>query len=225
MLFIGLGILLGGNAMAQKSTVLNAFAKHNLDTKILDANIAKTPENLSFDVKVTSLVATKETVKEGSYDATKPEGQRWTLKSVDGKTPTAKEIDAFVKEHANAVKLNPSVDESTYRVESETPDKLSVSYKIDEASLPKESKFMKDCRITKDVNLRTKRLEKVSTINEKPVRIKIVNAEKLNVIANLSYRPDLGGYVPTDNEMIMVIKFLGQSVNMDTKTQFSNFRK
>ncbi|WP_316838458.1 hypothetical protein [Pedobacter gandavensis] len=212
-------------SFAQKSVVLEAFAKHGIDTALLSTATKPRPDNYAFDLKYSSIASNKETVTLASYDPSKPEAERWTVISVKGKAPGKSEIKAFLKAHAKPQSQTARVDESTYKIEKENAEVLVISYKQDPASLPAEASFLKDCKLHMTINLKTKRLDKIQSLNEKPLKIKIFNAEKLDLVIKFNYNEMEKAYFVESEDLNLMVKFLGQLVPMETLSEYSNYRK
>jgi len=214
-----------GNTFGQKSEVLKAFAKYQIDESILDPALKKKPETYSFDLKYTSITSEKEKVTLATYDPSKIEAERWTVVSVDGKTPTSSEIKTFRKEHSQPSRTEGKVDESSYKTEKDDGNYLTVSYKQDPASLPAEASFMKDCRLFLTINVKTKRFEKLEAINEKPLKIKILNAQKLDLAIKFKYDEAEKRYFTESEDLDIIVKFLGNLVPIQTLSEYSNYKK
>jgi len=222
LIFLNLSVLL---SFAQKSLVIDAFTKHGIDPSILEAQTKQRSDNYAFDYKYTSISGNKETVTTASFDPSKPEQDRWTVISVKGKTPSTSEIKAFRKSHSQPQPISGKVDESTYKIEKQNADLLLISYKQDPSSISAEASFMKDCRLYMTVNLKTKRLEKLQSLNEKPLKIKIFNAEKLDLVVKYIYNEKEKCYFTESEDLNLIVKFLGQLAPMETISEYSNYRK
>lgn len=212
-------------SFAQKSIVLNAFAKHGIDAKLLETAVGQRPDNYIFDFKYTSISSNKETVTLAKYDPSKPVGERWIVISVNGKTPSKGDIKSFLKNHEKQQSQTAKVDESTYKIEKENAEVLVISYKQNPATLPAEASFLKDCKLHMTINLKTKRLEKIQSLNEKPLKIKIFNAEKLDLVIKFIYNEPENRYFVESEDLNLMVKFLGQLVPMETLSAYSNYRK
>jgi len=217
--------LTGLMCFSQKSVVLEAFAKHGIDPNILEPQAKQRQENYAFDFKYTSIAGNKETVTLASFDPSKPEAERWTVISVKGKTPSASEISTFRKNHSKAQPVAGQVSDSTYLIEKLTPEFLVISYKNDPASLPTEASFMKDCRLHMTINLKTKRMEQLQSLNEKPLKIKIFNAEKMDLVVKFTYNKAEKRYFTESEDLNLMVKFLGQLAPMETISEYSNYKK
>lgn len=207
----------------QKQLVLDAFKNHGLDPAILEPQSVQTPESCSYDLKVTTISTGKEKVVTAHHDADKTGDDRWSVQTVNGKSPNNAAIKAFRKEHGQPVRPSTGIDEATLRIDKETPTQLLISYKVRTAELPSEAAFLKNCRIHLTINLETKRLEQMQTLNEEPVKIKIFTAEKLDLTVSYRYDEALHKYVSVREDLNLLIKLLGQLSPIETISEYSNF--
>lgn len=211
-------------ASAQKSVVLDALSKHGIDAAILDADNIKRPDDYAFELKRTTIAAGKEGVTIAKFDPSNPTEERWTVVSIDGKSPSRSDINTFRKnQDKESTSIQP--DETSYKIEKETPEQLIISYKIDPSSVSKDNAFLKDCRNYMTINLESKKLEQAQSINEKPVKIKILKAEKLNLVIKYSWNDQAKQYFPVNESLNIDAKFLGQAANVQTISEYSNYVK
>lgn len=225
LLFLILFVFTAGQTFAQKAVVLAAFKKHGIDANVLDPELKQRPDNYAFDYKYTSITADKEKVTLAHFDPSKPEDKHWTVISIGGKAPSDSEVKTFRKQHIKPQPVNAKADESTFKIEKETADILVISYKQDPGTLPDEASFMKDCRLYMTINLKTKRLEKLQSLNEKKLKIKILNVEKLDLMVTYTYNEQEQRYFPKTEDLNLLVKFLGQLAPMETISEYSNYKK
>ena len=214
----------GLTSSAQKQVVLDLFKKHGIDAGILEQQNSQPADDHAFDLKYSLITDSKETVTLAKYDPSKPQSDRWTVITVNGKTPGKSEVKAFLKSHSKQP-VSAKIDDATFLVEKETPESVVISYKQDPASLPVEAQFMKDCRIHMTVNLNTKRMEKLQSLNEKPLKVKIFNAQKLDLVVKFTWNAQEQRYFTQSEDMNLIIKFLGQLSPMETISEYSNYKK
>lgn len=209
---------------AQKTVVLDAFSKHGIDAGLLNPANLREPDDYAFDLKQTTIAANKTNVVIAKFDPSAPKEAQWTVVSVNGKSPSKGDISSFRK---NKVKSESSekADDASYKVESESADYLIISYKPDATSVPKDAAFIKDCRLFMTINLKSCELEQVQTQNEKPVKIKILNVDKFDLITKYTLDEQTKRYLPVNEDLNMQAKFIGQAVNVQTATERSNFTK
>lgn len=208
---------------AQKTAVLDAFSKHNINVGILNPANLQEPDDYAFDLKQTIIAAGKTNVTIAKFNPSGPKEEQWTVVSVDGKSPSKGDINSFRK---NKIKQQSSEqgDEASYRIEKESADYLVISYKPDAATVPKDAAFMKDCRLYLNINLKTCKLEQVQAQNEKPVKIKILNVDKFDLVMKYNQN-DAKRYFPVNESLNIQAKFIGQAVTVQTLTERSNFVK
>jgi len=209
---------------AQKTVVLDAFSKYNIDAGILNPANLQEPDDYAFDLKQTTIAAGKTNVTLAKFNPSSPKEGQWTVVSVDGKSPSKGDINSFRK---NKVKQQASdqADDASYKIEKESADYLVVSYKPNAASVPKDAAFMKDCRMYMTINLKTCKLEQVQAQNEKPVKIKILNVDKFDLVIKYNLNEQAKRYFPVNEELNLQAKFIGQAVSVNTVTERLNFTK
>jgi len=210
---------------AQKSAVLKTFAKYGIDTNILNPKSREKPKNYAFNLKYTSITNDKEIVTTANFDPSRPADERWTVIAIKGKSPSQSEIKTFRKNRSVPENISAAADDNSYKIEKENADQLVVSYKQDPSMLPQDASFMKDCRLYMTINLKTKRLEKLQSLNEKPLKIKIFNAEKLDLVVTFSFDEAEQRYFTLSEDLNLVVKFLGQLTPMETISEYSDYKK
>ena len=209
---------------AQKQAVLDLLKKHSVEASVLDQQSKQPVDDHAFDLKYNIITENKEAITLAKYDPSKPQAERWTVISVKGKAPSKSDIKTFLKTHSKSP-VAAKIDDATFLVEKETPEALVISYKQEEASLPAEAKFMKDCRMHMTINLKTKKIDQIQSLNERPLKIKIFNAEKLDLVVKLSWNEQEQRYFTESEDMNLIVKFLGQLVPMETISEYSNYKK
>lgn len=217
-------LVIATTASAQKSAVLDAFSKHAIDVSILNADNLQQPNDFAYDFRQTTITAGKQTTTIAKFDPSGPKEEQWTVVSVDGKSPSKSDINSFRKNHSKQPASN-QTDESSYKIEKETSDHLVISYKSNPGPADKDAAFMKDCRLYMTVNLKTRKLEKVQAINEKPLKIKILNAEKFDLVIKYNWNDQGKRYFPASEELNILAKFIGQAVTVQTISEYSNYAK
>ncbi|GAB3921698.1 hypothetical protein [Mucilaginibacter myungsuensis] len=209
------------DASAQKDVVVNAFKKYGLDQSILDPMNLRLPTDRTFELKESTTTAGKTKVLIANFNPAASGREQWKVVSVDGKTPSLYESNTF----RNA-REKPTVDkavETSFKIESETADNLVISYKLDAASIPKDAGFLKDCRASLTIDLKTKELQQQQIINEKPVKIGPLTADRFQITTNYSFDKISKRYLPLKDALNMEAKFLGRAVTTQVETVYSNY--
>ncbi|MDR6761983.1 hypothetical protein J2Y38_002194 [Flavobacterium sp. 2755] len=217
-------VLFTSAVSAQKSKILDTFFKYGIDSSILNPEKIKKPDNFAFDFKQTIITSAKETETIAKFDPSNSGTEPWNVVSIDGKSPSKSEVNSFRKNQRKA-SAPTSTDDATYKIEKETPDQLVISYKVDPSSLTKENAFVKDCRFYMTINLKTKKLEQVQTLNEKPVKVNILTADKFDIVLKYKWNDQAKQFVPVNENLTMEAKFIGQATNIQTITEYSNYTK
>lgn len=217
--------LTGGaiGSFAQKSAVLDAFSRHNIDTAMLRAENVKLPDDLSFDLKETTITTAKTDVIVAKFDHKQPRADQWIVVSVNGTPPSKGDTRSFRKNHDDE-KASILYDDETYKIEEESADHLVISYKQHPSSNSKDAVYMKDCRLYMMVNLKTKRLDQVQVLNEKPIRIKvIIQAEKFDLVTKYAWHEASEQYVTANRTLNLTASVLGERAVVQTISDYSNY--
>ncbi|MFC4209840.1 hypothetical protein ACFOWA_01525 [Pedobacter lithocola] len=217
-------IIISLSVSAQKSAIVTVLSKHGIDQGILDLETVKVPEGYAYDIKQSTTAGGKTTITEAKFDPSSPTEEQWTVRSVNGKSPSKGVISSFRKERTKAQKY-PKIDDASYRIEKETSEELVISYKFDATSLGKDVAFMKDCRTYMSVNPKKKKLSQLQTVNEKPVKVAILNADKFELISKFVLHEQSKHYFPQLEKLNVQAKFVGQPITIQTTTEFGNYIK
>jgi len=204
---------------AQKSAVLQALKKYNVSEDVLNTNIKANLEKYAHQVQRTVTFNDKDKVYISSFDPSKKDQPQWTLVSVNGKNPSKGDQKAFEKEHD--MKTDFKIDENSLKVAKDDGNSLEISYQFDPTSLDNDHAFLKDCLYTLHINAKTGRLEKMTEINLKDLRIKILKITKMATIVNYKYIENDKTYIPVDSNVELIIKMLGNEIPMITAEKYT----
>lgn len=214
-----MAVLLGYSAFAQKSLVLQALKKYNVSEEVLNPNLKDNLEKYAHEVQRTVTVNDKDKVYISTFDPNKQDPPQWTLVSVNGKNPSKGEQKAFDKEHN--IKTNFKVDDNSYKVTKDDGNTLEITYQYDPTTIDSDHGFFKDCLFTLHINAKTGRLEKMTEVNLKDLRIKILKATKLTTEVTYQYIEKDKTYVPVNDRVEVVIKMLGNEMPMITTDKYT----
>lgn len=217
--------IVAGQVMAQKDVVVSALAKYKIDEGILDEKLRQKPTDYAYDLKETVATEGKEKVILAHFDPTKTGDDQWNVISADDQEPSTTEIKRFRKEHAKPPYPPTKIDDSSYKIEKEDANTLVISFKSDPTSLVADNGFLKDCRIFLTVDLKTGKLSKAESVNEKPLKVKTFNVPTLNTYSEIVWNEEAKQYFPKKDNINMVIKLLGQELATTTILEYSNFKK
>jgi len=214
------------SAFSQNEEVMKKLKEAGITGEILSSNLKDSDAEYFYDVKITTVNSSETKVEECKFDPTKEIGKRWILKSVNGGSPSKKDLKNFDKAHnTKQPNINGKVDENSWKIEKDDTDYLLVSFKYDKTSLPKKYAFLGDCKGLAHFNKKTKSLEKAEFVNERPVKIKIFNVTKLDMSVKYFYNKDAQTYMVKEEDLDMQVKLLGQLVDINEKSEFSNYKK
>ena len=213
-------------SFSQKDEVLKKLQEYQFSDQFLVANLKDADADYFFNLKITTITSDETVIEQAKFDPTKNIGERWILLSTDGNTPTNKDYKKFDKAHNTKQKdINGKIDENAWAIEEDSDEYLVIRFKYDKMSLPKKYDFLGDCKGLAFFNKTTKRLEKAEFVNELPIKIKIFNVTKLDMIVNYIYNEEYQTYLISKESLDMEVKLLGQLVSIQELNEFSNYKK
>lgn len=153
------------------------------------------------------------------YDPSKPFGERWTLVTIDGRPPTAKEWEAWDKRKNKKKRREPTPLQDYFDLEH--AQIAAESERTVEYALPLQGKAnwlfpIDKVRLTLTVNKETRALERAEATISEPFKVALGLARVLDLDLDLKMFPDDEGSDPADarpdGQMRAVVKKLGQRV-------------
>lgn len=214
------------SAFSQTEEVMKKLKEYNISSEVLSSNLKDADAEHFFDLKITTITDSDTKIEKGKFDPTKNIGERWMLLSVDGETPSKKDLKNFDKAHNTKLDdVNGKVDENSWVIETDDDEYFVISFKYDKTSLPKKYTFLGDCKGLAYFNKKTARLEKAEFINEQPLKIKIFNVTKLDMVIYYFLNEEEHIYLVQKEDLEMQVKLLGQLVTIKEINEFSNYKK
>lgn len=207
-------------ANAQNQDVINTLTKHKLSEDILKANMKDMEKNRAFKLKKTSVTSNDTKVQIATYDPAKPSGQKWTLVSINDKPASESQSAKFNKLYDTDVPPT-KVDQNSWKIIKEDADYLVLGFKFDQSSLVKSNNFLSDCKGQAYINLKTGKLERSEILNEKPLKIKILNLKSLDMDSSLIYNETTKNYQVEKTSLTMLISMLGQQIETQEINEYS----
>lgn len=213
------------SACTTNEEVLRELENHKITGELLTHNLRDADARHYFELKSVMINGEEKSITESTFDPTKEIGKRWTLVSVDGNTPTDQEQKDFDKTHNTKRKdINGRVDKKSWGIEKNNKDSLIFSFRFDKQSLPHKYAFLEECKGLAYYNKQTGRLEKAEFVNEKPIKIKLLNVSRLDMIVYFEYREEEGNYLIRSEELDMDVSLFGQEVLIRENNEYSNYR-
>jgi len=211
---------------AQKEDVEKKFNEYQLSAKFLTTNLKDADAEHYFDLKTTIVNGAETKIVESTFDPSKNVGKRWNLVSVNQVSPLIKEIKEFDKTHNTTQEgVNGQIDASSWNIEKDDDAYLVLSFRHDKKSLPRKFSFLGDCKGLAYYNKKTERLEKTEFVNEKPLKIKVFNVTRLDMVVHYKFNHEDAVYLIHTEELDMEVMLLGQIVPIKEINEYGNYSK
>jgi hypothetical protein len=225
-LFTVVVLVTAKQSVAQKEDIEKRLIELGISSDLAFNNLSENSTDYACNATMTETTTDKTTVETASFDPLKAEGSRWILNTVDGGSPSKKDIKKFNKAHnAKQDNLNAEPDDNSWKIVKDDEHLLVIGLKYNEADLPHKYKFLAQCNAEIYVDKEAKRLYKVKFYNTEPLKIKIFNVIKLDMTIELMPADDGKAMLLKDETIIMDVKLLGQMVEITEETGFYDYKK
>jgi hypothetical protein len=215
------------SSFGQKAEVEKRMQEYGIPSDFFVDNLKDENAKYSFSIRTTTEATGQETkVEEGIFDPSKSEGEKWKLLSVNGKTPTKKQIKQFHNEHNTSEDSGAGEPEDDdWKILEDNDTQLVIEFRYREENLPHKYKFLAQCKGKVFIDKEKKRLDKVDFYNTGTVKIKMFNVDKLDM--TMYYKPDEGSktYLLDRETMMFDTHVLGQPVEVKTVSEFYDYQE
>jgi len=214
------------SSFAQKDVVLEKLAAYGITEETLGTGLQDHDATHAFDVDITTNNGTNNIVEVGRFNPLVPIGERWTLITVNDKAPSKKEIKKFNKAHnTKQPDINGEISDDSWKIVKDTEDEIIISFKYNKESLPKKFDFLASCTGKAFISKKTKRLVRATFTNDGPLKVKIFNVSKLEMIVDYHYIKEEKLYVMDTQHLDMQVKLLGQLVEVEELNEYYHYKK
>jgi hypothetical protein len=220
------GLFTNSMAYGQKAEVEKKLQEYGIPNGFFEDNLKDENANHSFKIKTTTITDQETKVEEGTFDPTLPDGERWKLISVNGNEPSKKEIKQFHKAHNTSEDSDmgePTDDD--WKILDDNDSELIISFKYREENLPHKYKFLAKCTGKVFIDKNNKKLDRVEFNSNGPLKVKIFNVDKLEMTIKYQLEGESQTYLMEKENILMDARILGQTVEVKTISEFSDYKK
>ncbi len=226
VLAIAFGLFIYSTAFGQKAEVEKRLKEYSIPHGFFEDNLKDENANHTFNIKTTTITDQETKVEVGVFDPTLPEGERWKLISVNGKNPTNKQNKQFHKAHNTSEDSGagePADDD--WEILEDNDSELIIGFQYREENLPHKYKFLAKCKGKVFINKTEKRLEKVEFDNTGPLKVKLFNVDKLEMVVNYQFEESTQTYLIEKEDILMDARILGQTIEVKEISEFFDYKK
>jgi len=160
-----------------------------------------------------------------SFDGNKKEGEKYTLVSVKGKTPSSKKIKKFNKEknsYNDDKKL--TLNDKDFFIKSNDDNLAIIGFKMPKEELPAKMAYMAHATGYIYINKKTNKITKIEIKSNEAFNMKIFHVVSLDININLKYNEDKKLYYINNEITDMNVLILGALTNINIVEEYSNFK-
>ena len=222
--------ILFGLALSAKTqnTVLQELATYKITPEVLTMTFNEDWPNVSFERHSVSTSPGSDFVYKqvATYDASKPDGEKWTLVSVNDKTPEKFYIKDF-REDMNPKKKKSTllIDEATLKIVKDDDATLLVSFKFIKNSIHHNYSYLADCTSTATISKNAGKLQKLEIINDGPTKLETLKISYVKFDIDYTFNTAIGQYTITRTELNNTGSYLGATASNKTVREYTNFVK
>lgn len=194
------------SAFSQKDQVLKRLQELNINADFLDKtdniklyafHAVNTTHSASFDT-----VNRKVTVSVFDYNPTTT--PNYVLKTVDGRTPTDKELKTFNKKYNTGIgAAGTKADLNSLSIVSEDDQKIVIGFKIDPKTLNSNNSYLKNCIGEFHIDKHSKRMNYSAFHSTQPFSMSFFKISRMEVMQHMQFMPETQTYVAMKNETLM----------------------
>jgi len=222
---------IAASSFAQDKSVGSLLKEYNLLGGEFLSTINMSTVDYSFDVL--SISKTKQEAngqqtqnkREFTFDSSKPLGQKFTLISVEGKTPSKKQIKHFNKEKNSTKEQSKLIlTEDNYFIEENNEEELILGFNIPQEQITSNTAFMAHCTGYIYIDKTTKRINKIEIKSNEAFNLKLFHVTEMNITINIAYNDEYKQYYVSDEVTNMKVLILGSITDFEIKETYSNFK-
>ncbi|MCK5847205.1 MAG: hypothetical protein KAG84_07185 [Bacteroidales bacterium] len=218
-------------AFAQNDNAIELLKKYNLTTSNVLSMIDLSEAPYSYKSKISTHTFSKESntdntfYQDYTYEASKEIGERFTLTSNDGKTPTKKDIKHFNKsKNASSMSNKTVLKDEDYFVKSNDEKMLIIGFNMPKDELPSKIAYLSHLtgfiHIDKSIN----KIIKIEFISNEAFSMKIFHINKMIITMDVSYNEDKSVYYITKEATNSDVLMFGIITKSEITEEFSDFK-
>ena len=212
-----------------QNSVNEILKQYGFKTENVFSILDNSKSNYSFNVKGSSHTYSdanktdKTTNRVYHFDNNKTEGQKFSLISVEGSTPTKRQIKHFNKEKNKISESEMKLTEKDFFVKTDDEKMLVIGFNMPKEELPSKIAFMSHCTGFLYIDKQSEKITKIEIKSKEAFSMKIFHITELNLTVSLAYNDDKNLYYITKEETNTKVLILGSITNIDNEEIYSDF--
>ena len=214
-----------------QSKTTDVLAKYNLTPDHVLSLIDLSTSTMSFDAASTTTTIVESTEKKTqqkrtyTFDGKKTEGEKYTLLTYNGETPSKKKIKKFNKEKNSTPQYKEiTLSEKDFFIKSEDDKMLIIGFNVPEEQINSKIAFMAHCTGFIAINKESKKAESIEIKNNEGFNLKIFHVTNMDINITLAFNETLKEYYLLDESTQMVALLMGSTIDITIEEKFTNFK-
>ena len=220
-----------GNMVAQKSSASDVLKEFGFTTDNVLSCIDLS--NATYNFKATSETKTEQEAnhttsksnKVYTYDATKKQGEKFTLVSINGDTPRKKDFKHFDKEKNSVTDTETQkFKEEDFFIKSNDENTAIIGFNIPKEQLNSKTAFMAHCTGYIYIDKKSGHITKIQISSNEAFNLKVFHVTQMNIDINLSYNEEHKQYYVSSEKTMMKVLILGSITDFNIEENYSDFK-
>ena len=216
---------------AQEESAISLLKKYGFTGESVLSILDLSSARYSFKAQSTTTTSTesggKPSIKEQEYsfDSSKKPGERFTLISVNGKTPTKKDYKRFNKQKNQVSESKKTqLSDDDFFVASNDENQVVIGFNIPADKVNPKIAFMAHCNGYITIDKKSKLVTKIQIKSKEAFNIKVFHVTSMLIDIELSYDENSGQYYATKESSETKALVMGSTTTIRTEDIFSDFK-
>jgi len=160
-----------------------------------------------------------------SFDNSKQDGQKFSLVTVEGQTPTKKQLKRFNKEK-NTVNSDSKMklSEKDFFVKSDDDNSTIIGFNMQKDELPSKIAFMSHCTGFIHIDKKSGKITKLDIKSKESFNMKIFHVTELITTIDLAFNKEKNIYYITKEIVDTKVLVLGSVTEITIEEEYSDFK-
>ena len=218
--------LISVTSFAQREEIENRLSEYGISTDFLEHSIRNADKNFTFKYKMTTGSSDgTPIVNEVDYDPRRKTKERWKLNSVNGNSPTKKEIKAFNRiNNPRRKEVFAELDHNSYTIIVDNDQYFTYSFKYKPGTITNNRKFLEDCIGYVYLDKKIGNISGVRYENEVETTVKMFKCKRFVADYELKYDSNSKMYLITGEEFDMTLMIFGKEAEIDQIGEYYDYQ-
>ena len=218
-------IFLPTYSFAQKNEIKSKLKDYKINEDWLSTNLKEKDAIFYYKIKSVTGSNSGNITSVAEYDPRRKAGDRTHLLTVNGESPTKQEAKKFNKRFGKKGKnINGKIDPTSYKIIKDSEDFFVIGFRLIKENLPDRYQFLGDCDAVLHCRKDIMKASYAEFTNFQPTKVKMFNADKLQLEIYFTYDEESGAYVHEEARYYINAKLMGIPTEIEVLNYYSDYK-